>query len=99
MMEKTETDLVNKQITRETIRRQEEILSRLLESEKAEREREKDKQRKSTEFTDEIYRNPNEFFEYNNRKEQEMELLKTMPPSFNSFYKNKVSEYFNQVEQ
>lgn len=99
MMEKTETDLVNKQITRETIRRQEEILSRLLESEKAEREREKDKQRKSTEFTDEIYRNPNEFFEYNSRKEQEMELLKTMPPSFNSFYKNKVSEYFNQVEQ
>ena len=99
MMEKTETDLVNKQITRETIRRQEEILSRLLESEKAERQREKDKQRKSTEFTDEIYRNPYEFFEYNSRKEQEMELLKTMPPSFNSFYRNKVSEYFNQIEQ
>ena len=99
LMEKTETDLVNKQITRETIRRQEDILTRLLESEKAEREREKEKKRKSTESKNEIYRNPNEFFEYNSRKEKELELMKTMSPSFNSFYKNKVSEYFNQIEQ
>lgn len=98
LMEQTETDLVNKQITNETILRQNEILSRLLESEKAEREREKDEKREATEFTEELFRNPNQFFEYNKRKEQEIELLKTLPPTFNPYYKSKVSEYFNQIE-
>ena len=39
IMEETETDLVNKMLSQETINRQEEILTRLLESEKAEKER------------------------------------------------------------
>jgi hypothetical protein len=99
LMEQTETDLVNKNITNQTLLRQQEILTRLLESEKAEREREKDEKRESTEFTDEISRNPNSFFEYNKRKEQEIELLRTLPPTFNNYYKLKVSEYFNKIEQ
>jgi len=99
LMEKTETDLVNKRITNETLMRQKEILSRLLESEKAEREREKEKKRESTEFTDVISRNQNLFLEYNSRKEKELELLRTLPPSFSNFYKSKVSEYFNQIEK
>ena len=99
LMEKTETDLVNKQLTNETLLRQKEILTRLLESEKADREREKDEKRESIEFTDEISRNPNTIFEYNSRKEREIELLKTLPPSFNDFYRTKVSEYFNQIQK
>lgn len=98
LMEETETDLVNKQITNQTLLRQQEILTRLLQSEKAEREREKEEKREAVEFTDEINRNPKTIFEYNKRKEKEIELLKTLPPSFNSFYKLKVSEYFNQLE-
>lgn len=99
LMEQTETDLVNKQITNETMLRQQEILTRLLQSEKAEREREKDEKREATEFTDEISRNPNTFFEYNKAKEKEIELLITLPPSFNNYYKTKVSEYFNTIER
>ncbi|MEZ5172927.1 MAG: DUF4175 family protein [Bacteroidia bacterium] len=38
-MEQTETDIVNKNITSETLKRQQEILTRLLQAEKAERER------------------------------------------------------------
>lgn len=99
MMEQTETDLVNKSITNETLLRQQEILSRLLESEKAEREREKEQKRESKEFTQKINRNPNEFLEYNRRKEREIELLQTLPPSFSPFYKGKVTEYFNKIEK
>ncbi len=99
LMEETETDLVNKRITNETILRQQEILTRLLQSEKAEREREKDEQRKSTEFTDNIFRNPNNILEYNRQKEIEMELLQSMPPTLNSFYKSKVTKYFNDINQ
>lgn len=95
MMEETETDLVNKRITRETLKRQEEILTRLLEAENAEREREMDKQRRATEAKNENFGNPTEFLEYNMLKKREMELLKTMPASLKPFYKNKVNEYFN----
>ncbi|MFA4853654.1 MAG: hypothetical protein WC599_14150, partial [Bacteroidales bacterium] len=93
-MEETETDLVNKIISDETIKRQKEILTRLLESEKAEKERELDEKRESTEAKNEIYSNPGKFFEYNSIKIKEVELLKTVPPSLKPFYKNKVNEYF-----
>jgi len=93
-MEETETDLVNKIISDETIKRQKEILTRLLESEKAEKERELDEKRESTEAKNEIYSNPGKFFEYKGIKIKEVELLKTVPPSLKPFYKNKVNEYF-----
>lgn len=99
LMEETETDLVNRRITQETIKRQQDILIRLLESEKADREREFDEKRESKEVTNEQKRNPSEFFEYNKLKEKEIELLRTIPPSLNMFYKNKVNEYFNQFEE
>lgn len=97
LMEETETDLVNKRITNETILRQQEILTRLLESEKAQREREKEEKRESIEYSGEIERNPNEFLEYNRKKMKEVELLRTLPPTFNQFYKQKVSDYFKNL--
>ncbi|MES2286046.1 MAG: DUF4175 family protein [Bacteroidota bacterium] len=97
-MEETETDLVNKMISQETINRQEEILTRLLESEKAEKEREMDEKRQSNEAKNESFSNPTEFLEYNRLKEKETELLKTVSPSLNPFYKSKVNQYFNNFE-
>lgn len=94
-MEETESDLVNKAISQETIRRQEEILTRLLESEKAQREQEQDEQRKSNEAKQEEYANPALFLEYQKLKEQETELLKTMPSSLTPYYRGKVNQYFN----
>lgn len=94
-MEQTETDLVNKMLSPETLRRQQEILTRLLESEKAEKEREMDEKRQSNEAKNENFGNPAEFFEYNRLKQKETELLKTVPPSLNPFYKSKVNLYFN----
>ncbi|HNW97587.1 MAG TPA: hypothetical protein PKK00_04130 [Bacteroidales bacterium] len=93
-MEETETDLVNKILSGETIERQKEILTRLLESEKAEKERELDEKRESNEAKNQNYSNPTDFFKYNSIKLKEVELLKTIPPSLKSFYKNKVNEYF-----
>ena len=97
-MEQNEVDLVNKQITQETILRQEEILTRLLEHEKAQREREFDNKRKSEEAKNQNFSNPNEFLEYKRLKEKEAELLRTVPPSLKPFYKNKVNEYFSNFE-
>jgi len=99
MMEENETDIVNKRITQETINRQKQILTRLLESEKAEREREWDEKRESKEGKEKEKGNPELFFEYNKEKEQEVDLIKTTPPNLSIFYKKKVTQYFQNINQ
>lgn len=98
-MEETETDLVNKMLSQETIKRQQEILTRLLESEKAEKEREMDEKRQSNEAKNENFSNPEDFFEYNRIKQKETELLKTVSPSLTPFFKTKVNQYFTNFEE
>ncbi|HRS53093.1 MAG TPA: hypothetical protein P5250_00105 [Bacteroidales bacterium] len=98
-MEQTELELVNKIISDETLKRQQEILTRLLESEKAEKERELDDKRESNEAKNENFSNPGKYFEYNKQKFKEAELLKTVPPSLKMFYRNKVNQYFLNFEE
>jgi len=93
-MEKTETELVNKMISQETLNRQKQILTRLLEHEKAEQKRDQEEKRESTEAKDQKFSNPNLFLQYKRIKSNEQEILKSLPPAMNSFYKNKVNEYF-----
>lgn len=96
-MEQNEKDIVNKRITELTMKRQEDILTRLLESEKAEREREQEERRESNEARD-IYRTPPQFTEFMKMKGRETELLKTIPPGFRGFYKNLVNSYFQNLQ-
>ncbi len=98
-MEMNETDIVNKNITNQTLMRQKEILTRLLESEKAMRQREQEERRESVESKVQNFGNPKDFFEYNKIKNRETELLKTVPPSLKPFYKNKVSSYFYNFQE
>jgi hypothetical protein len=67
-----------------------------LESEKAEKEREQDQKRESFEGKD-MTRSSPQFEEYKKAKMKETELLKTIPPSFNNFYKNLVNSYFQSI--
>lgn len=97
-VEELEKELVNKQFNKETIQRQQDILTRLLEHEKAERERDWDEKRESEEGKNEENSNPERFLEYKKRKEKELELLKTISPDLNLYYKNKVNMYFNTVQ-
>jgi hypothetical protein len=96
-MEQTEMDLVNKQITEMTIRRQKEILSRLLESEKSMREQDLDEERKGESAKDYTKEMPKEFLEYLKLKEKEVELLKTVPLKLYPYYKREASEYFKRI--
>jgi hypothetical protein len=97
-MEQTETELVNKMINNETLKRQQDILTRLLESEKAEKERELDEKRESKEMKNSNISNPNQFFEYKKLNSKEVELLKTIPVTLTPFYKYKANEYFYKFE-
>ncbi len=98
-MEETEKDIVNRMISEQTLKRQQDILTRLLESDKAQQERDQDEQRKSEEAKNLYHRNPAEFEEYKRIKLKEMELLRTVPPSLNSYYKQKVNDYFQSLEK
>ncbi|MBX2899112.1 MAG: hypothetical protein KF775_05665 [Cyclobacteriaceae bacterium] len=97
-MEQTELDLVNKQITEQTIQRQKEILSRLLESEKSMREQDQDDERKGEAARDYNREIPRAFDEYLRLKEKEVELLKTVPPRLFPYYKQEVGEYFKRIK-
>src|SRR5690606_23552904 len=57
-MEKIEKDIVNKDIQLETLKRQQDIMTRLLESERAEREREQEQRRESQQAQDYSLSNP-----------------------------------------
>jgi hypothetical protein len=97
-MEETEKDLVNKRITQQTIERQKEILTRLLEAEDAMREKEQDEKREAQQAKQKDRRIPDAFEEYIKLKEQEIELYKTVPPKLKPYYKKEVNEYFKRIE-
>ncbi|MGL1884883.1 MAG: hypothetical protein OCD76_00100 [Reichenbachiella sp.] len=98
-MEQTEKDLVNKNITQQTIRRQEEILTRMLQAESAMKEREKDKKREAETAKNQSSEIPKEFEEYIKLKQAELELLNTVPPSMNQYYKEEVDKYFKRLNE
>ena len=98
LMDKTEEDLVNKRITDETIKRQQDILVRMLESEKAEKQQEYDDKREATAGQDKKNGNPPMLEKYLRMKEKEVELLRTVPPALNPYYREKVKEYFQGMQ-
>jgi hypothetical protein len=66
---------------------------------KRERERDQEEQRKSEESKNAYQRNPNGFDEYKRLKLKETELLQTVPPSLNSYYRKKVNDYFQSIDK
>ena len=99
MMDEVEKDIVNKKITEETLRRQREILTRLLDHEKAEKEQEQDEERKSNEGKDLKRELPPSLQEYLKQQQKGQELLRSVSPSLNPYYKEKVKQYFKSLEQ
>ena len=98
-LEKTEKELLNKSITPESIQRQQKILTRLLEAEKAIQEREYEDKREAQKSKNEYIRNPKDFLEYKKIEVGDEELLKITLPALNLFYKKKVNEYFNTLDK
>ena len=96
-MEKNETDILNNNITEETILRQQEILTRLLEAEESQRERDEEKERESVQWDYEIDNKSDDYIEYIQKKKNQEELIKTTPIQLNKFYKEKVNKYFKNI--
>ena len=93
-MDQNEKDIVNRNITDETIKRQHDIETRMLESDKAEKKQETDPQRESHTSGDIKNPNPPLLEKYLQMKQKEVELLQTVPPGLNPYYREKVKTYF-----
>ncbi len=98
MMEQTETDLVNKRLTEETMLRQQQILTRMLEVEKSARERDQDTKREAQSAQAKPPVFPPAFDKYRVSKERQTELLRSTPPNLTPYYQREVGEYFQKIK-
>jgi hypothetical protein len=97
LMEQTEKELYNKQLSNQLIQRQQDIMTRLLESEKAERKQEQDNKREAEQAKEKPTPTPPDFEQYIRQKNKEKELLETIPAEMQPYYKEKAKEYFNKI--
>lgn len=98
-MDESETDLLNKRLNTTLLNRQREIMSRLLEADKAGREQKQDNKREAKRGKD---LPPAQIAELNRiqlDKTQEQELIKTILPDLNSFYKTRINSYFKTLNE
>jgi len=98
LLEQSRKDLINRNVTNELINRQNLILSKLLDAEKSEIERNFEDKRESKTATDVKKSNSEGYFEYNNRIKNENELFKKGNFKLRSFYDQKYNNFLNQIK-
>jgi hypothetical protein len=97
-MDKIEEDLVNKRLDNEMFMRQQEILTRLLEAEKAEQQREYDNKRKAEIAQEKRRELPPALQDYLKKRESEIEMYKTVSPDLKPYYKFLVDQYYRALK-
>ena len=97
-MNKVETDLVNKRLTNDMMKRQQDIMTRLLEHEKAEQQRKFEDKRKAETASQKERKMPPSLEEYIKKREAEIEMYKTVSPSLRPYYKQLVEEYYKSLK-
>lgn len=98
-MEKLEEELVNKKITNQMLERNKEILSRMLESQKAQEKRDQDEKRKSNEYKGSKFDRKIDELYYEQRLKNNEEFLKQNPIQYQPYYKSKINEYYLKKNQ
>ena len=96
-MKTTENELVNKKLEEETIKRQQEVLTKLLTADQASRQQDQDNKRESQAGKDYPSSYPKMLLQFKNKQISENEFLQKTPPSLNYYYKNKISGYFKSL--
>ena len=98
-MERLEEDMVNKRVNRRTIERNQQILSRMLESEKAQQKREQEEKRKSNEYKGSKFdRSVDELF-YQQQLKKNQEFLQENPVRYQPYYQSKINQYYLKKNQ
>ena len=96
-MDKTEEDLANRRLTQEMFERQQEILTKMLEFDDADRQQDQKDDRKSNSSPEINKKMPPAIEEYLKNKKSDIELYKALPPDLKPFYKNLVEKYYQSL--
>ncbi|NBP28244.1 MAG: hypothetical protein EBV23_01495 [Flavobacteriia bacterium] len=97
-LEEQERELINQRIDKDMVKRQQDILTRLLESEKAIMERGYEEKRESKSGKDQNTSNLIELKEYKKQSVKQVEMINVVDPSFNQYFRSKAESYFNMVQ-
>lgn len=95
-MDQIEKDLVNRRLTNEMILRQQQIMTRLLEEQRAERSQGQEEQRKANTAQEQKTSIPPSMEEYIRRRESGIDTYKTLSPALTPYYKKLVEQFYNQ---
>lgn len=98
LLEQSRKDLINRNISTELINRQNMILSKLLDAEKSEIERDFEDKRESKTAIDIQKGNPEDYFEYKNVLKNENEKIKRNNYKLRSFYDQKYNQFINKLK-
>ena len=96
-MNAAEEDLVNKRLGNETLLRQQDILTKMLEHERAEREQKMDEQRKSETAEQQRRELPPSLEDYIRQRRAEVEQFRRVTPELKPYYQTLVDEYFRSL--
>lgn len=94
-----EDDLIQKNISPTTLKRQELIMTRLLEAENSEYKREQDNKRESNSVINPQISNPKEIFKYKKEDLISNDLLNKQKIKLNNFYRDKYKNYIFNLHE
>lgn len=100
-MREVQTDLAQGNINPETLRKQERILSRMLDSQRSARERDFEKRRKAESGTNVARRSPGaiDLTTQEGRAKLRLDLLRAMEEGYAKDYEELIKKYFEALEQ
>jgi len=98
LLEQSRKELINRNISSELVNRQNLILSKLLDAEKSEIERDIEDKRESKTAIELKKGNPESYFEYNNALKNENEKIKRNNYKLRSFYDQKYNQFINKIK-
>ena len=100
LMDQTERDIINQNITPQTLKRQEQILTRMLEAENAEKERDQDKERESKTAVEKPSENAKKMFKQTeSEKLQYDDVLKENSVKLKPQYQKIYSDYIINLNE
>ena len=98
-MNQVETDLVNKRLTNQMLERQQDILTRLLEAERAERQQDEDEERESNAAREIERQMPPALEDYLRQRAAQTDLYREVSPELRPYYRQLVERYFEELKR
>ncbi len=99
LLEQNKNDLIERKMNANTLMRQQQIVTRLLEAENAENKRETEKKREAEQAKNPKISNPEAIFKYNRKNNSFNENLKLSNLNLYNFYRNKYKEYLLKLTE